>query len=494
MRIAIGGFQHETNTFAPSRATYERFVQGGGWPPVSIGEEIFERFQNQNIPISGFMKEMGSAHALIPTAWAAASPSAQVTDDAFERIAGAICDGIHKANADMIYLDLHGAMVTDSHPDGEGELLRRVRAIVGPKMPIAVSLDLHSNTTLAMFQHAEMLVAYRTYPHIDMAETGARAAFYLKQRIGGMDAPKLASRVLPYLIPITSQCTDLFPGNSIYQLVGQLESKDIVSASFTPGFPAADFEGCAPVVWAYGVNDAAANAAAEKLERRVLAAEGEWDARVLTAIDAVREAQLIAKSARKPVVIADTQDNPGAGGDSDTMGMVRALLECRAERAATGLIVDGAAAAAAHEIGVGKMLNFALGGKSRIPDDSPLQLSWTVEALHDGNFAATGPFYRGMKMRLGPSACLRYQGVRIVVASYKTQLADQAMYRYVGIEPTEQAILVNKSSVHFRADFTPIAEKILVAKAPGPMAADPADLPWKHLKRGIRLNPFGRVF
>lgn len=494
MRIAIGGFQHETNTFAPSRATFERFVQGGGWPPVSIGNEIFERFQNQNIPISGFMKEMGATHILVPTAWAAASPSAQVTDDAFERIAGAICDGIKKANPDMVYLDLHGAMVTDSFADGEGELLRRVRALVGPKTPIAVSLDLHSNTTAAMFQHAEMLVAYRTYPHIDMAETGARAAFYLKQRIGGMEPPKLASRALPYLIPITAQCTDLFPGNDIYQLVGNIESSDVVSASFTPGFPAADFEGCGPVVWAYGVTDAVASAAVDKLQRRVLAAEGEWDARVLTALEAVREAQLIAKSAMKPVVIADTQDNPGAGGDSDTMGMIRALLECRAERAASGLIVDAAAAKAAHEIGVGKTLNFALGGKSGIPGDAPLQLPWIVEALHDGNFAATGPFYRGMKMRLGASACLRFQGVQIVVASYKTQLADQAMYRYVGIEPTRQAILVNKSSVHFRADFTPIAEQILVAKAPGPMAADPADLPWKHLKRGIRLNPFGRAF
>ncbi len=501
MRIAIGGFQHETNTFAPSRATYERFVQGGGWPPVSVGNEIFERFQNQNIPISGFIAEMGNKHELIPTAWAAASPSAEVTDDAFERISGAICDGIRRAavekNLDMVYLDLHGAMVTDSHRDGEGELLRRVREIVGEKMPIAVSLDLHSNTTEGMFKHAEMLVAYRTYPHIDMAETGARAAFYLKQRINGMNAPHVAYRMLPYIIPITSQCTDLFPGNDIYKLVASLESRDISSASFTPGFPAADFEGCGPVVWAYGSSEAAANAVVEKLEKRVLAAEGEWEARVLTALDAVREAQRIANAgsgAKRPVVIADTQDNPGAGGDSDTMGMIRALLECRAERAAAGLIVDGAAANAAHEVGVGKTLNFALGGKSRIPGDSPLELPWTVEAIADGNVAATGIFYRGMKLRLGLSACLRYQGVRVVVATYKTQMADQAMYRYVGIEPKDQAILVNKSSVHFRADFTPIAETILVAKAPGPMAADPADLPWKHLREGIRVRPFGEVF
>jgi microcystin degradation protein MlrC len=170
------------------------------------------------------------------------------------------------------------------------------------------------------------------------------------------------------------------------------------------------------------------------------------------------------------------------------------LLECRAERAAAGLIVDSAAAKAAHEVGVGKTLNFALGGKSRIPGDSPLELPWTVEAIADGNVAATGIFYRGMKLRLGPSACLRFQGVRVVVASYKTQMADQAMYRYVGIEPKDQAILVNKSSVHFRADFTPIAETILVAKAPGPMAADPADLPWKFLRDGIRVRPFGAAF
>ncbi len=501
MRIAIGGFQHETNTFAPSRATYERFVQGGGWPPVSIGNEIFERFQNQNIPISGFMAEMGNKHELIPTAWAAASPSAEVTDDAFERIAGAICEGIRKAvvekNVDMVYLDLHGAMVTDSHRDGEGELLRRVREIVGPTMPVAVSLDLHANVTEAMMTHAEMMVAYRTYPHIDMAETGARAAFYLKQRINGMAAPHKHVLPLDYLIPITSQCTDLFRGNDLYKLVASLESRDVPSTSVTPGFPAADFEGCAPVVWAYGSSEGAAEEAAKKLHKRVMAAEGEWDARVLDAVAAVREAMRIATlgtGARKPVVIADTQDNPGAGGDSDTMGMIRALLECRAERAATGLIVDGAAAKAAHEVGVGKTLNIALGGKSRIPGDSPLELPWTVEAIADGNVAATGIFYRGMKLRLGPSACLRYQGVRVVLASYKTQMADQAMYRYVGIEPKEQAILVNKSSVHFRADFTPIAETILVAKAPGPMAADPADLPWKHLRKGIRVRPFGKAF
>ncbi|MCS6997200.1 MAG: M81 family metallopeptidase [Casimicrobiaceae bacterium] len=494
MRIAIGGFQHETNTFAPSKATLQRFIEGGGWPPLSVGEEIFDRFQNQNIPISGFMAELAGKHELIPTAWAAASPSAHVTTEAFEHIAGEILSRIRAAQPDAVYLDLHGAMVTEDHEDGEGELLRRVREVVGPRTPIVVSLDLHANVTEAMLRQATLLVAYRTYPHVDMADTGGRAAFFLKRLADGQALPVVAWRRIPYLIPLQAQCTDLEPAGEIYRLVAACESREVVSASFTPGFPAADVPGCGPMVWAHASTLAAAEAAVARLEQRVLAVENAWEVEVLEAVEAVRRAQAIAARAQRPVVIADTQDNPGAGGESDTMGMVRALLECRAERAAVGLIVDPAAARAAHEAGVGRTLNIPLGGKSGIPGDRPLELPWRVEALADGRVAATGPFYRGMTLRLGPSACLAYQGVRVVVASYKTQLADQAMYRYVGIEPKEQAILVNKSSVHFRADFAPIAEAILVAKAPGPMPADPADLPWRKLTAGLRLRPGGPVF
>ena len=160
-----------------------------------------------------------------------------------------------------------------------------------------------------------------------------------------------------------------------------------------------------------------------------------------------------------PVVIADTQDNPGAGGNSDTTGMLRALVRNDAQRAAIGLIVDPAAAEAAHAAGVGASIRMALGGQSGIPGDAPFKATFTVEALSDGQLTATGPFYGGSRLDLGPSACLRIGGVRIVVASRKTQMADQEMYRFVGIEPRDEAILVNKSSVHFRADFEPIADQ-----------------------------------
>jgi microcystin degradation protein MlrC len=156
--------------------------------------------------------------------------------------------------------------------------------------------------------------------------------------------------------------------------------------------------------------------------------------------------------------------------------------------------VDPDAARAAHASGIGANIEIALGGKSNIPGDSPFAARFTVERLSDGRFTCTGPFYRGARMTLGPSACLRIGGVRVVVACEKPQMADQEMYRFVGIEPTREAILVNKSSVHFRADFSPIAEEILVCKAPGPMLADPADFPWRRLAPGIRIKPNGRPF
>ncbi|MEC7516417.1 MAG: MlrC C-terminal domain-containing protein, partial [Pseudomonadota bacterium] len=151
-------------------------------------------------------------------------------------------------------------------------------------------------------------------------------------------------------------------------------------------------------------------------------------------------------------------------------------------------------AEAAHAAGVGATVNLSFGGHSGLAGDVPFTADFEVESLHDGNFPATGPFYRGAVFNLGPSACLRIGGVRVVVVCNKAQLADQAMYRFVGIEPTTQKILVNESSVHFRADFAPIAATILVCAAPGPMIADPADLAWRRLRPGVRLSPLGTTW
>src|SRR5947208_12615274 len=174
--------------------------------------------------------------------------------------------------------------------------------------------------------------------------------------------------------------------------------------------------------------------------------------------------------------------------------MLRALVRNNAIRAAHGVICDPQSAKAAHAAGVGASVTLALGGKSGISGDAPYKETFIVEKLSDGRFVAPGPYYGGRDMDMGPSAALRIGDVRVVVSSHKAQLADQSMYRYVGIEPTEQAILVNKSSVHFRADFEPIAETLLICAAPGAMPADTAALPWTRLRPGIRIRPNGPIF
>jgi microcystin degradation protein MlrC len=495
-RIAVGGFLHETNTFAPTKATYDDFVHGGGWPAMAQGTDVLKVMRNINIGLAGFVEQAeAQGWEMVPTIWCAASPSAHVTKDAYERIAETIVDGIKDAGSiDAVYLDLHGAMVTEHLDDGEGEILARVRKVIGKDLLLVVSLDLHANVTSQMVEHADALIAYRTYPHVDMADTGRAAARHLALLLRTKQRFAKAFRQLPFLIPISWQCTNDQPAKGIYQKLAAMEGDAVPTLSFAPGFPAADFPDCGPSVFAYGRTQADADAAADELTNLIVGHEDDFDGRIFTPDEGVRHAMELATRARKPIVIADTQDNPGAGGDSDTTGMLRALVRNNAKRAAIGVIYDPQSAKAAHAAGVGATVTLALGGKSGIPGDAPYKETFIVEKLSDGQFVAPGPYYGGRDMDMGPSAALRIGDVRVVVSSHKAQLADQSMYRYVGIEPSEQAILVNKSSVHFRADFEPIAEKLLICAAPGAMPADTAALPWTRLRPGIRTKPNGPAF
>ena len=491
-RIAIGGFQHETNTFAPSKADYAAFEAGGGWPGVQYGETIFGAVEGANIPAAGAIAALRAlGHTMVGTAWGAASPSAHVTADAFERISNQMIQKLKAAlPVDGVYLDLHGAMVVETYDDGEGELLRRVREAVGPRVPVVASLDLHANVTRAMVELADGLVAYRTYPHVDMAETGARAARLLHDILQTGKRPERGFHQLDYLTGIPSQCSFIEPCKSIYSELSKLEERHGASLSFTPGFPMADFGDCGMAVFGYG-----SPAAVNELRGIVADAEKDFAMELHDAPDAVRRAKTRGE-AGKPVVMADTQDNPGAGGNGDTTGLLRSLIDQNAQDAVLGMLIDGSSAQRAHEAGQGSTLVFNLGGKSRIPGDAPLAGEFTVERLGDGKFTCTGPMFKGFRMTLGNMALLRSRaapGVRVVLASRKCQAADQEMFRHVGIEPRKQRMVALKSSVHFRADFEPIAKEILVVKSPGPALADPAEFKWTKLRKGVRLRPLGPV-
>lgn len=490
-RIAVGGFQHETNTFAPTRATFEHFEVADGWPALTAGPAMIEAVQGINLPAAGFVEAARARHDLVPLLWCSATPLAHVERDAYERIAGMMLEELRKAGPlDAIYLDLHGAMVAEHLEDGEGELLRRIRAVVGPDLPIVASLDLHANITPAMVERATALLAFRSYPHVDMAETGAGAAALL-DRILRDGAPAKALRKPEFLIPLVWQCTMIEPAATIYRELAAMERGEVVSMTFTPGFPPADIAECGPAVVAYATSQNAADRAADRLAAVVAEHEPAFAGHIYQPDEAVRCA--MRHQGNGPIILADTQDNPGAGTNSDTMGLFEALVRGGAVGAVEGLICDPDVAAIAHQAGEGAEITVELGEKSGLPGHRPLAATFKVERLGNGRFTATGPFYAGSRMQLGRMALLSLNGVRAVVSSRKQQAADQSMFRHLGIEPREQRILALKSSVHFRADFQPIASEILIVAAPGPNPVDHLALPYRHLRPGIRLMPMGPV-
>src|ERR1700676_78200 len=308
-RIAVGGFLHETNTFAPTKASYDDFVHGGGWPAMAQGADVLKVMRHINVGLAGFVEQAeANGWELVPTISCAASPSAHVTKDAFERVAKVMIDGIKAAGPlDAVYLDLHGAMVSEHLDDGEGEILARLRRVIGNDLPLVASLDLHANVTPKMVEHADALIAYRTYPHVDMADTGRAAAHHLAMLLRSKQRLAKAFRQLPFLIPISWQCTSDQPCKSIYQRLAALESDAVPTLSFAPGFPAADFPDCGATVFAYGKTQADADAAADKIAALIESHEAAFDGRIYTPDEGVRHAMELATRASKPIVIADTQ-------------------------------------------------------------------------------------------------------------------------------------------------------------------------------------------
>jgi len=289
------------------------------------------------------------------------------------------------------------------------------------------------------------------------------------------------------------------PAASVITLIEQIEAQHDVELNFAMGFSAADFAECGPVLFGYGIDPARARRAVQQLHTEVaVTRRADWTIELLAPLVAAERAITLALEADAPVVIADTQDNPGAGGDANTTGMLRALLQARAGerlqgRVALGLLFDPESARAAVAAGVGATLPLTLGRAvptwSGALTDAPVEALARVLAVSDGVVAMHGPMTAGATMRLGPSACVELQGIKVLLASAKAQMLDLDLYRYLGVEPAQMKLLVNKSSVHFRAAFAPIASHILVAKAPGPMAADPGDLPWTKLPAGTATRP-----
>ncbi|MHB8528745.1 MAG: M81 family metallopeptidase [Caulobacteraceae bacterium] len=488
-RVAVAGFQHESNSFSPFGAEFSDFLAADGWPALTSGPDLLERFSPLNIPLGGFVRSADIE--CVPIVWASAEPSGPVSDDAFERMSDLICNGIAEGGRlDGIYLDLHGAMVTVSHQDGEGELLARVRSRVGPDLPIVVSLDMHANVTPAMVDLCDAIAVYRTYPHLDMAATGERCRRLMHARLVAGRPFRKAWGKLPFLIPMSAQCTDLEPFRTIYGGLPGLESDSVLNVDVASGFPPADIRECGPSVIAYGFDQEDIQGAFTQVFGALLEAENQFDNRLVSPAQAVAQAMRRERPAR-PIILADVQDNPGCGATSDTTTLLRTLVEANAQKAAVAMLWDGEAAAAAHAAGVGAEIVLELGGRYSY-DGVPFHSRFRVEALSNGDIVGEGAIIAGGTMSLGPMAQLKVldttADVRVVVSTVRFQCLDQALFRSLGVEPQDQSILVVKSTVHFRADFAPIAEDIIMVEAPGANPCRGGAVAYRNLRPGVRLN------
>ncbi len=484
LRIAVGGFMHESATFVDTPTTWDDFARTGPWPGACEGEAMLKTMEGLNIGLPCFVAEVRKAgHEVIPIAWTMAQPAGPVTSHAFERMAATLVDGYRRSNADVIFCELHGAMIADDYDDAEGELLRRIRAVVGPDVPIVGTLDLHVNMSEQMVETTNFLTAYRTYPHIDWGETGARVARWLDRALSWGPNPAKAMRRMPFLIPITAGCSLISPVREIYALLEQIEAETGVHLSFVPGFPPADIADCGPAVFGYGADQATVDRAVDRLADAVNAAEPAFAAqRVQPVTEAVANAIRMSANAGKPVVLADTQDNPGAGSPSNTTGIIKELLQQGAESAVVGNFHDPELAASAHAAGLGAHLNAPIGD---VPGP------WTVTALSDGAFEGTSPMLRSKIAQMGKTAVLKQNGVEVLVISIRQQPIHTETFSHIGVDPRQRRIVALKSSVHFRAGFQPIAEEVITCASPGMNLADPADFAYRKLRKGIRLRPGG---
>ena len=378
-------------------------------------------------------------------------------------------------------------MVTDFSEDGEGEILERLRAIIGSKLPIAITLDPHANVTARMVALADIIVSYKTYPHVDMRDCGRQAADILRRAMAGEIKPVTIRATRPMLEEVNSGRTDIGPMiQRIAQARAHEQRPDVFAVSVNGGFGNADIAEVGPTVLVTGQGD---------MERHRVFAEAMmediWDRRFesLNTYLSVEEAAVEAANfdhTSGPLVIADYADNPGGGGYGDSTNLLAALLAADVKQACFGPMVDGEAAAELHRRTVGETVSVYLGGKTDPKvGGGPLQLTGTLMQLSDGTYLGDGPMIGGLKGEWGPTAVLRVGDIDILVVSFPQQILDLQQFCAFGIDPVAKRVVALKSMQHFRAAFEPIAGKIIVCDSGALCTPDLSKLTYQKVRRPI---------
>jgi microcystin degradation protein MlrC len=490
MKLVIAQMKHETNTYSPVPTPLARFATGGGLPPE--GAAAVAAYRGTGSALAAFidLAEAAGAEVTVPIA-ASAWPSGPVEDAAFEHIAGRICDAV-RAGCDAVLLDLHGAMVTQSHEDGEGELLRRIRAIA-PEVPIGVALDMHTNLYDAMGENATAIAGYQTYPHIDMYETGRRAGRAVLAMLDGRAKPTMAWGRQPMLPHVMRQGSDDSPNRELQARCREMEAQGALAASLFVGFPNADIEfaGLSAVV----VTDddpALARRWCDELLEMAWKARERFVYRIEPLADSMARAQAIAAArpaGAGPVVLLDHSDNCASGGTMDTMTVLGAILDAGLEDVAAFAIFDPAAVQRMIAAGVGAEVTLPLGGKLDMPaiglKGQPRTVTGRVGLLCDGRYRNRGPMARGELNDMGPTAVLDTGKVQIVVISNHVEPHDLAAFNAVGIAPETKSFLMLKSRVHWRAGLRSLAHAVVECAGTGVCTSDYGALAFRRVRRPI---------
>ncbi|WP_119421253.1 M81 family metallopeptidase [Desertibaculum subflavum] len=482
-RVLIASVMHETNTFSRLPTDLEAFRHRY----LHRGEAVPANFRGTSTEIGGFLEIAARegwqvAHPIA----AAATPSGKVTGEAWAVLSGEIVEAA-RPRPDGILLALHGAMVTETVDDAEGDLLERLRATVGNDVPIAITLDLHANVTDRMARLADIIIPYRTYPHVDQVERARQAAELVARAMAGEIRPQTVVARRPTLDGMDhGRTTSEGPMRALLARAAAFEREPgVLVVGLNAGFGWADIAEAGPSVTVTGDgNSPRWRAIADELMDEVWQTRTQSTATLLPVADAVARARQMGKPG-KPAVLADTTDNPGGGGYGDATRLLAGMINAGLQNAAYCPITDPAAVAACRQAGLGARLSLAIGGQVDPAFGPPLGVEGTVRFLGDGAFTFDGPMWKGLKGTMGEIAVLAVGGVEIVLASNRFQVTDPQHFLAAGIDPRAKSVIGLKSSQHFRAAYQPIASEVLLVNSGALTNPDYRMFTYRKLRRPI---------
>src|SRR5512145_704659 len=486
MKLVIAQMQHETNTFSPVPTPWDAFGNHGPF----LGQAAYAAMKGTRLPMAAFIDLVEAAGAQLVTPVAAwGNPSGPVDGAAYDRICDLICDAVAQG-CDAVFLDLHGAMVVaDRTDDGEGTLLEKICGIA-PRVPIAVSLDLHANLTERMVRNCDVIAGYKTYPHVDQYEAGHLAGSILLRALKGEVKPVMAWGNRPLLAQTLCENTGERPMKDFVDAARAAEKQGLLAATAFGGFQQADIHdaGISVVTVADG-DRAKAQQTCEAILDVAWRQKEDFVYRGEPLEQAIARAKRMAEESGGPILLLDHADNCASGATQDTMYVLEEALRQGLTGIAVGPVRDPEAVDRMVRAGVGARLTLKVGGKRDMPAigerGQPLELTGVVRAITDGEYTITGPQFQGMRCYMGRAAVLDTGAAEIVVIERNQEPWDRGVFTSVGIDPTARRFLLLKSRMYFRPVFLPIARGMVFCDSIGVGSSDWKRFEYRKLRRPI---------